>query len=251
MFQAFVAVCLMYALVLAYPIMRSRWSGLKLIAVMALVYYGANTFMPQIESAVFLSHILPPGMLPKLFLNGAVASVWIAPLAVITLGKLRSSEPQSENSRLVMPPREWVWKLAASTALYIALYFGFGYFVAWQNPAIREFYQGGLVIPAWMPLFQIPRGLMWTALALPVIRMMRGRWWETGVAVGLLFAVLMNAMLLIPYNPIMPDAVRLTHLVETATSNFIFGFLCAGLMVWRLAPRRQYQTFEVPETSQG
>ena len=237
-FIAFIAVCLMYAIVLAYPILRSRWAGWKQVATVAFVYYGVNTFMSQIESAVFLPHVLPEGMLPKLFMNGAAAAVLIAPLSVLILGKVKSSEPQTGNLRLVMPLGEWAWKLAASAMLYVCLYFSFGYFIAWQNPAIREFYAGGLVIPAWMPLFQPLRGLLWTIIALPVIRMMKGQWWETGLAVGLLFAVLMNAMLLIPNNPIMPDAVRLTHLMETAPSNFIFGMLTTGLMMWRPAARR-------------
>jgi len=67
------------------------------------------------------------------------------------------------------------------------------------------------------------------ALALPVIRMMKGHWWEAGLAVGLLFAVLMNSQLLLP-NPYMPEAVRLTHLAETASSNFIFGWLIVLLL---------------------
>ena len=235
--QALAVVCLLYAIVLAYTILRSRWVGWKLMVTVAFVYYGVNTFMSQIESAVFLPHVLPQGMLSKLFMEGAVVAVLIAPLAVLILGKVKSNEPQAHNSRLVMPVGEWAWKLAASTVLYILLYFSFGYWVAWQNPAIREFYADGLVIPAWMPLFQVLRGLMWTAIALPVIRMMKGLWWEAGLAVGLLFAVLTSAALLIPNNPIMPDNVRLTHCVELMSSNFIFGMLSTGLLVWRPASR--------------
>src|SRR5512136_922473 len=63
-FIAFIAVCLMYAIVLAYPILRSRWAGWKLVVTVAFVYYGVNTFMSQIESAIFLPHVLPQGMLP-------------------------------------------------------------------------------------------------------------------------------------------------------------------------------------------
>jgi hypothetical protein len=235
MLMATLAVCFMYAVVLAYPILRSRWAGWKLMATVALVYYGVNTFMSQIESAVFLPHVLPQGMLPKLFLNGALVAVLIAPLSVLMMGKLKPSQ-ESPNSRLVMPLGEWMWKLAASTVLYMTLYFSFG-LIAWQNPVLREFYAGGLVIPAWMPLFQIPRGLLWTALALPVIRMMKGPWWEAGLAVGLLFAVLTGASLLIPNNPIMPDSVRLTHCAELMSSNFIFGMLSTALMVWRPVAR--------------
>jgi hypothetical protein len=38
------------------------------------------------------------------------------------------------------------------------------------------------------------------------------------------FAVVMNSQLLLP-NPLMPHEVRMVHLVETATSNFLFGWL--------------------------
>jgi hypothetical protein len=52
---------------------------------------------------------------------------------------------------------------------------------------------------------------------------------ETALAIGLLFAVVMNAQLLLP-NPYMPEPVRLAHLIETASSNFIFGVLIGWLL---------------------
>ncbi len=69
----------------------------------------------------------------------------------------------------------------------------------------------------------------WTALALPVIRMMKGRWWEAGLAVALLFSVLMGFLLLLP-NPYMPDTIRMAHFGEVSLSNFLFG----GVVVWLL-----------------
>ena len=80
----------------------------------------------------------------------------------------------------------------------------------------------------WLGPFQAFRGLLWAGLALLVIHMMRGRWWEKGLATGLLFAVLMNAQLLLP-NLHMPASVRMVHLVETASSNFILGWWLAWL----------------------
>ena len=52
---------------------------------------------------------------------------------------------------------------------------------------------------------------------------------ERGVALGLLFAVLMNAQLLIP-NPLMPRDVRLIHLLETAPSNLLLGLVVAMVL---------------------
>ena len=54
--------------------------------------------------------------------------------------------------------------------------------------------------------------------------MMQGRRWETALAVGLLCGVPLTAPLLIP-NPYMPAPIRLTHLLETSTSTFLYGCL--------------------------
>lgn len=89
----------------------------------------------------------------------------------------------------------------------------------------------GLLTIPWLAPFQAARGLLWAGLAIPVLRMTRGTFWHAGLAVSLLFAVLMNAQLLLP-NEHMPQAVRMVHLVETASSNFILGWWIAWLF-WR------------------
>jgi hypothetical protein len=114
-----------------------------------------------------------------------------------------------------MPASEWSWKLGVIALVYVILYFTFGYFIAWRNPEVRAYYNGvdvGGFLPhmamvvretPWLIPFQIVRAILWTALALPVIRMMKGERLETALAVGLLFAVVMNAQLLLP-NPTCP-----------------------------------------------
>jgi hypothetical protein len=199
--------------------------------------------MPQIESAVFLTH-LPPGMLPRLFLMGALIAAPFSVLAVLILGKRKAKAVDTRpDSRLVMPASEWAWKLAVIALAYVILYFTFGYFVAWRRPAVQEYYGGTdpgsfvaqmrtvLRDTPWLVPFQIVRAMLWVVLALPVIRMLKGQRTETALAVGLLFAVVMNAQLLLP-NPYMPEAVRMAHLVETASSNLIFGVFVG----WLLAP---------------
>lgn len=223
---------------MAYIILRSRWSGWRLMLAIFVVYYGVTTFMSQIESAVFITR-LPPGLLPRLFLAGAVIAAPFSILAVLVLGKRTGIVDESR--RLALQPREWAWRLAVIAVTYVILYFTFGYFIAWQNPAVREYY-GGLdhggffahmrfVVSdtPWLVPFQLLRGLLWAAIALPVIFMMKGRRQETALAVGLLFAVVMNSQLLLP-NPYMPDGVRMAHLVETASSNFIFGWLVGWIL---------------------
>ena len=72
-------------------------------------------------------------------------------------------------------------------------------------------------------LLQVARALLWAAIAWPIVRMMKGKWWEAGLAVALVFAVT-SSQLLLP-NPLMPYEVRMAHLLETSTSNFLFGWL--------------------------
>ncbi|MCI0333349.1 MAG: hypothetical protein L0228_09020 [Planctomycetes bacterium] len=249
---ALLAVCLLNTIVLTPIIVRSRWAGWRLIATVFFVFYGVTTFMSQIESAVFITR-LPSGMLPRLFLMGALIAAPFSVLAVLILGKRKTDTLSTElNARLVMPAKEWAWKLVVIAIAYLILYFTFGYFIAWQNPAVREYYGGRdegsffaqmstvVTNTPWLIPFQILRAMLWVAIALPVIRMMKGQWQETALALGLLFAVVMNAQLLLP-NPYMPEAVRMTHLIETASSNFIFGFLIG----WLLTPRHEFANVSI------
>jgi hypothetical protein len=233
--SALFLVSLINAAVWTYVILRSRWTGWKLILTVFLVFYGVNTVMPQIESAYFITR-LPPGMLPRLFLAGVILAAVFAPLVVLILGKAkRSTNEIAATSRLKMPLRTWIGKLALIVVAYVILYFTFGYFIAWRNAAVRAYYGGSnpggflsqmaglLHDEPLLFLLQTLRAVLWTVLALPVIKMTKGEWWESGLAVALLFAV-MTSQLLLP-NPLMPPEVRMVHLVETATSNFLFGWL--------------------------
>src|SRR5258708_30198478 len=60
---ALVAVSFITASILTYVILRSRWAGWRLAVAVFVVFYGVQTFMSQIESAVVIPR-LPPGLLP-------------------------------------------------------------------------------------------------------------------------------------------------------------------------------------------
>lgn len=238
---ALIVVCVLDTLVLSRFILRSRWTGWRLAWAVFLVFYGVSTFMPQMESAVFITR-LPDGMLPKLFLMGALFAAPFSLLAVLILGKGKPAGSKGMGDfRLAMSKNEWAWKLAVIAAVYVLLYFTFGYFIAWKNPAVREYYGGsdpggfltqmGTVVrdTPWLIPFQILRAMLWTLLAMPVIRSLKGPWQETALTIGFLFAVLMSDLLLLP-NPYMPESVRMSHLAETASSNFIFGVFVGWLL---------------------
>src|SRR4030095_5113737 len=201
---ALLAVSFLTTVVLAYVIIRSRWAGWKLILTIFFVFYGVTTVMPQIETAYFLTR-LPPGMLPRLFLAGAIIAAIFSPLAVLILGKRKpdrakdgaKDEAKDESHlRLNMPFGEWVGKLCLIVIAYVVIYFTFGYFIAWKSSAVRAYYGGGdpgslltqmssvIRETPWLIPLQAVRGILWAAIAVPVIRLMKGQWWEAGLAVA-------------------------------------------------------------------
>ena len=255
---ALLVVSLINAAVWTYVIRPSRWSGWKLILAVFFVLYGVSTLMPQIETAYFVTR-LPPGMLPRLFLAGLIIAAIFSPLAVLIFGKARSRTDQTRDEhQLRMPLSSWILRVALIVVAYVVIYFTFGYFIAWKNQAVVAYYGGndpgsfithmGNVLRSEPLLFllQVGRALLWIAIAVPVIKMMNGKRWETGLAVALLFAMT-SAQLLIP-NPLMPAEVRMAHLVETVTSNFLFGWLVVLILVVQVHhPLRRIRV--APETN--
>ena len=238
---ALLVISLINAAVWSYVILRAGWTGWKLVLTIFLVFYGVTTLMPQIETAFFITG-LPPGMLSRLFIAGAIIAAVFSPLSVLILGKARArSELTSGWPR--MSAGSWIARLSLIVVIYVVIYFTFGYFIAWKSAAVRAYYGGhdpgsffaqiASVLRDQPSLFllQVVRALLWTAIAVPVIRMMKGNWWEAGLAVALLFAVT-SSQLLLP-NPLMPYDVRMAHLLETSTSNFLFGWLVVLILTRR------------------
>ncbi|MEE8473254.1 MAG: hypothetical protein V3S82_08805 [Dehalococcoidia bacterium] len=221
-------------IVLSYMILRSRWRGWPLVATVFLMFLGMKVFLSLIEAVIFLQYlvdVIPDEAMPKLFLQGVIQIALFSPLAVLVHGRMRGAgEAPGPSPRLVMPRWVWARRLILIAVMYVVIYLSFGLLVArpLAGEAFQEFY-GDLRLPGWFFPFQLLRGLMFTALALPVIRMMKGRQWEAGLAVGLAFSVLMAAGLLVP-GEFFPTRVRMAHFVEVMSSNFLFGWT----LVWLL-----------------
>jgi len=237
-------VCLLQATVLSYLILRARWTGWRLVGAVFLVFFGVATLQAAVEGAVYLNyltHRVAPGLGRAMLIMGGFTSAVFSPTAVLVHGKMRAQTSEDTlNNRLVMRPASWAWKVTTTALIWVAMYYLCGYFVAWQSPAVREFYGGSdpgsffkqLAVTwyttPWMFPFQAMRGLLFLALVLPVIRMLKGRAWESGLAVAVILSILGGAPLLIP-NPLMPEAVARAHFVEVMSENFVFGLLVGWL----------------------
>lgn len=238
-FAALLLVALVSTAVISLVITRATWSGWRLVFATIFAWYGTMTFMTQIESAWFGPSLgITSNMLPALFLNTVPLVLLFTPLAVWVWGRWRTAGADAPGERLPQSALEWLWKLAIAAVVYVTLYLGFGYIVAWSNPALREMYGNGAnqqvfdyarLIP-----FQVLRSALWVLCALPVIRMVRGPLWSAALVVGLLLGLPTTIVLALP-NPIMPDSgVRLSHFVETSSSTFLYGVFITWLLQWRL-----------------
>ena len=84
------AVMFAQVVVLAVPILGSRWHGWRLAATIFVVYYGTVTVLSQIESLIYLDGRMPGGLVPALFVMGAFVALLFSPLAVLALGRWKN-----------------------------------------------------------------------------------------------------------------------------------------------------------------
>ena len=239
----FIFVSAVQSLVIMIILLSSFKHGWKLAIFTGFAYYGVTTFMAQIEAWYFLSDLtLPPDLLPRTFIAGLATAFIFVPLAVLILWKVRRPIVENVNLDTRMPLKQWGWKLSILSIVYLLLYFGAGYFIAWQNPELQTFYGGGnptnffmALVKNWqndsfLYLFQIGRSLLWVLFALPVMRMTRGNAWIKALVVAMLLGIPMNIGHIMA-NPLIPAAsVRFSHMIETSTSTFVFGLIATWLL---------------------
>ena len=224
-------------------IVTSRWNGWRLALSLAFAYYGAFTFITQIETWHFLTEItVSPGLLPRLFIMGLSIPIVYIPLAILICQKWKKKDIATNNYYMVLPFKQLLLKFGVIAVIYLIIYWLAGYYIAWQNPELRAFYGNpGEIEPFFahtlaticktpgLILLQLARGILYAIIAMPIILGSNVKPWITGLLVGFLFAIPHLGHIL--PNPLMPIAsVRLSHMIETATSTFVFGLIVVWLL---------------------
>ncbi len=233
----FILICLIHVLLLYLTIRYSTWSGIKLTLVIFLLIFMIQYFMSMIEAIWFNDSLdMPLSGIKSILLSGFLLSLFFSPLMVWIGGGYSPKKDSQGHSWDEYLTKDLIWKIPLLILIiYPALYFLAGYFIAWQSESVRIFYTGSAEMEKFSEMmienvksglygFQILRGLMWVGIAIPVYIMLKGSFWMKGILIGLLFALLMNAQHLLP-NPYFPSEVSKIHFIETATSNFVWGFL--------------------------
>lgn len=238
-------------ILVAALVLSSKWGGLRVSLLLSLAYFGAVTFVMQIETWYFLSDItVDKDLMPWLFIMGLPVAFLFVPISVLILGKGQRQNITSSFNSIAMPMMQWIWKLCLIAVAYVTLYWLAGYYIAWQNPELRAFYGSqGAITPFWehtaytlrtesgLFFFQVLRAMIWTLCALPILFGSRLNAWWTALLVALLFSIPQNLGHIME-NPLIPSAsVRLSHFIETAVSTFIFGLV----VVWLL--HRKHNSF--------
>lgn len=241
-FGFLVLACLLNSMAMVCWLRQTRLTGFGLMAAGFVAFFMCMTVMPQSETLMFLGG--DGTIVRSAAIMGFVVSMFFAFAAGLLLW--RSQKRKAVNTK--EPTYSWsgiskpglIARLTVSAILYVVLYVVFGYFVAWQNPELRALYGGGeQVLGFWERVtspptsnrvipFQFLRGIVWTFLCLGMIRVSSGNRILVAVSIGLVIAIVMNSQLLLP-NPFMSENVRMIHLIETATSNFLFGLVCVWL----------------------
>jgi hypothetical protein len=229
--------CFIQATILSMLIWRSKWSGLRLVLTMAVVWVLGGAVLSQMDTMWFMPET---GLefIGKIVIATGLQAILFSVIAVWLLGKWRSDHPE-ETLNIDTPA--WVKAFLVLAILHIVLYFTCGYFIAWQSEELRAFYEGEdpgsffaqmaslLEGDPWLFAFQFLRGLIWALVAALLFAMLAGSRISTSLISAGVVVALFSLMLALP-NPLMPEAVRYTHLVETIVSRGLFAFTA----VWYL-----------------
>ncbi len=259
----FLIYCLCSGGVVSLLIRRSRWHGWKVAAAIFVAVYGISCVANAIEAAAFLSSKVQPGMTRSWVVAGFVATALFSPLAVLVLGRWKSGA-----ETVVAPawpaPSSAIWRAIVLVVAFVFFYLFFGYYVAWQNPAVRQYYggtpfasffaalQSNWVHARWIYPLATFRGVLYILVLFPLVRMFRGTRWQVSAALAL-FVAAWTTGLLLP-NPLMPPSVAHTHFVETFLFSLVFGGLTGGLLAMppsRSAGTRTFTRKAMPGTSRA
>ena len=243
---AMLLLCLINTLLIVGMIVSSRWHGWRLALLLGLAYYGSFTFITQIETMYFFGNtMLSPELIPRLFLMGLSIPLIYIPVAIVICNKWKKRDSESVARYIQIPPKQLALKLGVLAIIYLVIYWLAGYFIAWQNPELRAFYGSpGEKLPFFahtlerlsnapdLFLLQLVRGVLFAMIALPLIVGSSVKPWMTALLVASLLGI--PHLVHIMPNPLMPAAsVRLSHMIETATSTFLYGLI----IVWLLNKR--------------
>ncbi|WOK07946.1 hypothetical protein RT717_04795 [Imperialibacter roseus] len=233
-------ICGLNTAAIMYFIHRTHRWGWHLVFTLALVFFSIQYFMSQIETLWFNDSLkMELNSIWALVAGGAISSTLFSVLAVWTTGNFKKEEQLASKGEMMPFSNTLTMTALMAIVIWPLIYFLAGYFIAWQFEEVRIYYSGSSEkasflfmmkenIASHLYSFQVLRGILWTLIALLVFRSIKGKWVGKGIVLALLLSIVGCGQLLLP-NPIMPEPVRLAHLLETSLSGVVLGMVMAWL----------------------
>ncbi len=222
-----------------FIVKNSRWKASRLIPALMFSLFFVYSFMAQIETFFFSSAfqvLTKTDIFLIMIANGVIIFAGV-PLTVILFRKERRTETDTRDKSLAaFSFSELIIKLSLIGFIYMIIYFGFGYYVAWQVKDLRIFYSGhpednGFISvlvnnfhqnPVIYP-FQFVRGVLFGLFVLPLAGMFKGQ--PRVLLISLILVFLSLGISLIIPNFLFPDTVRWAHFAEMTSSMFVFAII--------------------------
>jgi magnesium-transporting ATPase (P-type) len=231
--------------VMVYIIKKSEWNGWKIGLTLIGIIFFVQYFMTQIETLFFGSafEALTTGDVLIILLAGLVPLLVTVPLAIKFFKNEKEVKKAKETNETLQKVAngKLILKLVLIGFIYMAVYFIFGYYVAWQFTELRIFYSGSAVLVSFIDqlivnfntnsfifLFQIFRGILFGAAGVPLLMMFKNNKKYFITSLSLLY--LCTAIVLIVPNVLFPDTVRFAHLIEMTSSMLIFALITGFIL---------------------
>ena len=201
-------------------------------AIIAVVAFVAGTILTQIETAVFI------GAINRILLFRIIALGLVTSISAAVFGALLfRTGPDPVHGRIFSNQTTVsVARITLYSTVHMIAYFVIGYWVVWIDGDARAYYGGGALlsfpdhitqlIAARPDLFglQIMRGAIWACLSILLAATVHADRIKLAIVVFSLYFSFSCAPLLID-NPLMPENIRMLHLVETSITVFILSGL--------------------------
>ncbi|MDR0683332.1 MAG: hypothetical protein LBG15_16060 [Dysgonamonadaceae bacterium] len=216
---------------------KSYKTNKEIILRLSFSLFFIYAFMPQIETLLFKSAFFVVSRTEILFMMiAAGVPVVLSVLLGVKLFRDNFKPSRYSRSQRNFTVSELTVKLLLSGFFYLIIYFVFNYFIAWQIEDFRIFYTGSsekikfeaLLIEIWntnpsIYLFQFARGVLFGIFILPIVDMFKNKSLVMLTCIILLFEA--SAVHLIIPDLLLPDTVRMGHLLETTSSLFLFSII--------------------------
>jgi hypothetical protein len=213
------------ALTLVFIASRAAWRGWPLVGGLFTIAFGIGTVQALVEAWVF--GVVPLGEIGLLFCYAAIGTFAASALTAWLARRDPASTAQAPVPHGL--PRPTVPVLAAIAAIYTTAYFAAGILA---YPFFGGFYEHRRLPPVLLvaALQLVVRGPLFGLLLAVLVHAARGSRMSRALLAGVAMSLLGGIAPLILPNPYFPDSVRWAHLVETSTSNFIFGLLAGWIL---------------------